>query len=266
MPDPDLTCCEGCFARRDLSNGKRQSCRSHRRTEALRERAAGPIFTTKTFHTNKGWRGRPAGGARRHAVRRRGDRVLTGSLCPPCACVADARPLRSPPRAGRPGYRAPRWRQAACPGRLRLASGSPAGAALMMAPRSSSPRLRRVMNVLKMLAPWLACRRPLGLRVDGRPTPMPPLHGPDPSGFEKYLSVTEERPLETLHPPEEDAGIVRAYLPPLSHSVGKSLGPRFASVLSAPHAADPARAAWDGIRQPERWSTPARSPRRCAPR
>jgi uncharacterized membrane protein len=63
------------------------------------------------------------------------------------------------------------------------------------------------------------------------------------AGFEKYLSVTEENRLETLHPPEKTPELFERYLPhAIALGVENRWANRFAAVLAAA-AADPARSA-----------------------
>jgi uncharacterized membrane protein YgcG len=61
------------------------------------------------------------------------------------------------------------------------------------------------------------------------------------AGFEKYLSVTEENRLETLHPPEKTPELFERYLPhAIALGVENRWANRFAAVLAAA-AADPTR-------------------------
>ncbi|MFL6861551.1 MAG: DUF2207 domain-containing protein [Allosphingosinicella sp.] len=61
------------------------------------------------------------------------------------------------------------------------------------------------------------------------------------AGFEKYLSVTEEHRLETLHPPEKTPELFERYLPhAIALGVENRWAGRFESVLAAA-AADPSR-------------------------
>jgi uncharacterized membrane protein YgcG len=61
------------------------------------------------------------------------------------------------------------------------------------------------------------------------------------AGFERYLSITEEDRLETLHPPEKTPELFERYLPhAIALGVENRWAGRFASVLAAA-AADPSR-------------------------
>ena len=80
------------------------------------------------------------------------------------------------------------------------------------------------------------------------------------SGFEKYLSVTEEDRLETLHPPEKTPELFERYLPhAIALGVENKWASRFQSVLAAA-SADPGRQHGMGwyVGSQNAWSNPGR--------
>jgi len=78
------------------------------------------------------------------------------------------------------------------------------------------------------------------------------------AGFERYLSVTEEDRLETLHPPEKTPELFERYLPhAIALGVENRWASRFAGVLAAASAApgDRGHMGWySGSQNP--WSNP----------
>jgi uncharacterized membrane protein len=77
---------------------------------------------------------------------------------------------------------------------------------------------------------WMAAPTPLGRDVMDRI-----------AGFQRYLSITEEDRLETLHPPEKTPELFERYLPhAIALGVENRWAGKFASVLAAA-AADPDR-------------------------
>jgi uncharacterized membrane protein YgcG len=115
--------------------------------------------------------------------------------------------------------------------------------------------------VLKMAAPLLAL--PLALSAfkwmaaptkDGRKLM------DEIAGFEKYLSVTEENRLETLHPPEKTPELFERYLPhAIALGVENRWAARFAGVLAAA-SAEPDRQSGMGwyVGSQNAWSNPGR--------
>jgi uncharacterized membrane protein YgcG len=80
------------------------------------------------------------------------------------------------------------------------------------------------------------------------------------AGFEKYLSVTEEHRLETLHPPEKTPELFERYLPhAIALGVENRWAARFSGVLQAA-SSDPARSGSPGWYSGSQnvWSNPGR--------
>jgi uncharacterized membrane protein YgcG len=118
-----------------------------------------------------------------------------------------------------------------------------------------------VRSVLVMLAPLLAL--PLVLSAFhwmAAPTPEGRKLMDEIAGFEKYLSVTEEDRLETLHPPEKTPELFERYLPhAIALGVENRWAARFANVLAAA-SAEPDRQGGMGwyVGSQNVWSNPGR--------
>jgi uncharacterized membrane protein YgcG len=118
-----------------------------------------------------------------------------------------------------------------------------------------------VRSVLVMLAPLLAL--PLVLSAFSwmaAPTKEGRRLMDEIAGFEKYLSVTEENRLETLHPPEKTPELFERYLPhAIALGVENRWAARFANVLAAA-SAEPDRQSGMGwyVGSQNVWSNPGR--------
>ncbi|TMJ12317.1 MAG: DUF2207 domain-containing protein [Alphaproteobacteria bacterium] len=117
------------------------------------------------------------------------------------------------------------------------------------------------MSVLKMFAPLLAL--PLALSAFSwmaAPTKEGRKLMDEIAGFEKYLSVTEENRLETLHPPEKTPELFERYLPhAIALGVENRWASRFEGVLAAA-SADPGQQQNMGwyVGNQNVWSDPGR--------
>src|SRR5205085_6293043 len=117
------------------------------------------------------------------------------------------------------------------------------------------------MSVLKMFAPLLAL--PLALSAFSwmaAPTKEGRKLMDEIAGFEKYLSVTEENRLETLHPPEKTPELFERYLPhAIALGVENRWASRFEGVLAAA-SADPGQQQNMGwyVGNQNDWSDPGR--------
>jgi len=210
--------------------------------KALRE-GLESAFLDRTFHLNKGWAW--AGLA-----------LLGGAMLFVALVVALTDPYAAdgawgPPALGlallaaalTAGIRS----RLAAPGRSWLlaliAIGFAAGAAFMLfTAYIVAADSGEAMTVVKMLSPLLAL--PLALsafRWMAAPTREGRRLMDEIAGFEKYLSVTEEDRLETLHPPEKTPELFERYLPhAIALGVENRWAARFADVLAAA-SADPDR-------------------------
>jgi uncharacterized membrane protein YgcG len=115
--------------------------------------------------------------------------------------------------------------------------------------------------VLAMLAPLLALPLVLSaFRWMAAPTKEGRKLMDEIAGFEKYLSVTEEDRLETLHPPEKTPELFERYLPhAIALGVENRWASRFEDVLAAA-SADPGRQQSMGwyVGSDNAWSNPGR--------
>jgi len=196
-------------------------------------------YLDKTFHLNKGWAwaGLALVGAAMLFV------ALVESLTDPYA----AEGAWGPPALGLAlvagAIAAGTRSRLAAPGRswllALLAIGLAIGGALMLATTFSvAADAGEGMTVLTMIAPLLAL--PLAFsafRWMAAPTREGRALMDEIAGFEKYLSVTEEDRLETLHPPEKTPELFERYLPhAIALGVENRWAARFANVLAAASA------------------------------
>jgi len=229
--------------------------------KALQEGLEG-AYLDKTFHLNKGWAWAGLallGGAMLFVglvVSLTDPYAADGAWGPPAlglALVAGALAAGTRSRLAAPGRS---WLLAL------LAIGLAVGGAFMLfTAYIVAADAGDAMTVLKMLSPLLAL--PLALsafRWMAAPTREGRTLMDEIAGFEKYLSVTEEDRLETLHPPEKTPELFERYLPhAIALGVENRWASRFAGVLAAA-SAEPDRQAGMGWYSGSQnvWSNPGR--------
>jgi uncharacterized membrane protein YgcG len=238
MPPPERSMLKALFAGGDHIDMKQENHTAFEAAQKGLREGLQEAYLDKTFHLNKGWAWA-------------GLVLVLGALLFVAAIIA-----LTDPYAGRDAWGAPvlglllalaglgaalrsrfagagrSWPLALLALLLVAGAGFMATAAFAVAADSGL--------ILPMLAPLLVL--PLALSAFSwmaAPTPDGRRIMDEISGFEKYLSVTEENRLETLHPPEKTPELFERYLPhAIALGVENRWAARFASVLAAA-SADP---------------------------
>jgi uncharacterized membrane protein YgcG len=238
MPPPERSMLQSLFAGGDSLEMKQENHTTFEAAQKGLREGLQEAYLDKTFHLNKGWAWA-------------GLVLVLGALLFVAAVIA-----LTDPYAGRDAWSAPvlglllalaglaaalrsrfagagrSWPLALLALVLVAGAGFMATGAFAVAADSGM--------LLPMLAPLLVL--PLALSAFSwmaAPTPEGRRIMDEISGFEKYLSVTEENRLETLHPPEKTPELFERYLPhAIALGVENRWAARFASVLAAA-SADP---------------------------
>ncbi|MEA3039845.1 MAG: hypothetical protein QOE79_2358 [Sphingomonadales bacterium] len=240
MPPPERSMLEALFAGGDSIEMKQENHTTFEAAQTGLREGLQAAYLDKTFHTNKGWAwtglvlvmaamlfvGAVIALTDPYGARNAWAAPLLGLVAVVAGLAAG---LRS--RFAGPGRS---WWLAALSLLLIVGGGFMLAGTFAVA---SDAGLILPMLVPLLILPfaltafsWMAAPTPEGRRIMD-----------EIAGFEKYLSVTEENRLETLHPPEKTPELFERYLPhAIALGVENRWADRFASVLAAA-AADPTR-------------------------
>ncbi|MEA3050433.1 MAG: hypothetical protein QOG84_2269 [Sphingomonadales bacterium] len=240
MPPPERSMLEALFAGGDSIEMKQENHTTFEAAQKGLREGLQAAYLDKTFHTNKGW-------AWTGLVLVMAAMLLVGAV------IALTDPWGAPNAWGAPvlglllavaGLAAGLRSRFAGPGRswwlAALSMLLIAGGGFMLTAAfavASDAGLILPMLVPLLILPfaltafsWMAAPTVEGRRIMD-----------EIAGFEKYLSVTEENRLETLHPPEKTPELFERYLPhAIALEVENRWADRFSAVLAAA-AADPTR-------------------------